>query len=67
VELVDEHDRPVRPGTPSSSILVTNLYNHAQPLIRYRIEDRFAAVRSVPSLPRDPRTGKCALFVPLAS
>jgi phenylacetate-CoA ligase len=41
VELVDEDDQPVPPGTPSSSILVTNLYNHVQPLIRYRIEDRF--------------------------
>jgi phenylacetate-coenzyme A ligase PaaK-like adenylate-forming protein len=157
VELVDEDDRPVPPGMPSSSILVTNLYNQAQPLIRYRIEDRFEAapattgdghlradvegraadvlrfdgrdvhpyvittrlanaaavvdyqirqvtggvvvdvvapsgldapglaadirhglgavgvvdadvmVRPVPSLPRDPRTGKLALFVPLAS
>jgi phenylacetate-CoA ligase len=43
VELVDEDDRPVPPGTPSSSILVTNLYNQAQPLIRYRIEDRCVA------------------------
>ena len=41
VELVDQHDRPVPLGTPSSSILITNLYNHVQPLIRYRIEDRF--------------------------
>jgi phenylacetate-coenzyme A ligase PaaK-like adenylate-forming protein len=40
VELVDEHDQPVAPGTPSASILVTNLYNTVQPLIRFRIEDR---------------------------
>ena len=47
VELVDEHDRPVRPGTPSASVLITNLYNGVQPLIRYRIEDRFVAAPSV--------------------
>ena len=41
VELVDDEDQPVKPGAVSSSVLVTNLYNHVQPLIRYRIEDRF--------------------------
>jgi phenylacetate-CoA ligase len=41
VELVDERDRPVPPGEPSAKILVTNLYNRAQPLIRYAIEDSF--------------------------
>ncbi len=41
VEAVDEDDRPVPPGTPSASILITNLFNHVQPLIRYRIDDRF--------------------------
>ena len=40
VEAVDDHDRPVPPETPSASILVTNLFNHVQPLIRYRIDDR---------------------------
>ena len=40
VELVDEHDRPVPPGTTSAAILVTNLFNPVQPLIRYRIDDR---------------------------
>jgi phenylacetate-coenzyme A ligase PaaK-like adenylate-forming protein len=39
-EPVDEHDRPVAPGQPSAAVLVTNLFNHVQPLIRYRIEDR---------------------------
>ena len=43
VELVDEHDQPVPPGSSSAAVLVTNLYNHVQPLIRYRIEDRFLA------------------------
>jgi len=32
---------PVSPGTPSAAILVANLFNTVQPLIRYRIEDRF--------------------------
>ena len=41
VELVDEDDKPVPPGTPSAKILVTNLYNRAQPLIRYELTDSF--------------------------
>ncbi|HSJ97047.1 MAG TPA: hypothetical protein VLC53_08240 [Myxococcota bacterium] len=41
VELVDEHDRPVPPGTPSAKALVTNLMNPVQPLIRYELTDRF--------------------------
>jgi phenylacetate-CoA ligase len=41
VELVDEANRPVKPGTPSAKLLVTNLYNLAQPLIRYVLEDSF--------------------------
>jgi phenylacetate-coenzyme A ligase PaaK-like adenylate-forming protein len=43
VELVDDENRPVPPGTPSAKILVTNLYNRVQPLIRYEITDRFVA------------------------
>jgi phenylacetate-coenzyme A ligase PaaK-like adenylate-forming protein len=41
IEPVDEDDRPVAPGEPSAAVLVTNLYNHVQPLIRYRMDDRF--------------------------
>jgi phenylacetate-coenzyme A ligase PaaK-like adenylate-forming protein len=41
VELVDEAWRPVTPGTPSARVLVTNLYNHVQPLIRYELTDSF--------------------------
>ncbi len=29
------------PGTPSAKVLVTNLYNHLQPLIRYELGDSF--------------------------
>jgi phenylacetate-CoA ligase len=41
VELVDEDDRPVPRGVPSAKILVTNLANRVQPLVRYEIGDRF--------------------------
>jgi phenylacetate-coenzyme A ligase PaaK-like adenylate-forming protein len=41
VELVNEDDQPVPPGTPSAKVLVTNLYNRAQPLIRYELTDSF--------------------------
>ena len=41
VELVDERDEPVTRSTPSASVLVTNLFNTVQPLVRYRIEDQF--------------------------
>ena len=35
LEPVDEHQRPVPPGQPSCSVLLTNLANTVQPLIRY--------------------------------
>ena len=41
LELVDGDDRPVPLGTPSAHILLTNLCNRVQPLIRYRLDDRF--------------------------
>ena len=41
VELVDERDRPVPPGVPSAKLLLTNLANRVQPLVRYEIGDRF--------------------------
>jgi phenylacetate-CoA ligase len=43
VELVDDDNRPVSPGTPSTKILITNLDNRLQPLIRYEITDRLIA------------------------
>jgi phenylacetate-CoA ligase len=48
VEPVDEHDQPVPPGTPSAAVLVTNLFNPVQPLIRYRLEDRFVVRPAAP-------------------
>jgi phenylacetate-CoA ligase len=41
LELVDEHHRPVPPGTPSAAVLITNLHNRLQPLIRYELTDSF--------------------------
>jgi phenylacetate-coenzyme A ligase PaaK-like adenylate-forming protein len=41
VELVDERGEPVPDGVPAARILVTNLSNRTQPLIRYEIGDRF--------------------------
>jgi phenylacetate-CoA ligase len=41
VELVDTDNQPVPPGVPSAKVLVTNLYNLTQPLIRYELTDCF--------------------------
>jgi phenylacetate-coenzyme A ligase PaaK-like adenylate-forming protein len=41
VELVDEDNRPVPDGVTSAKVLVTNLHNLTQPLIRYELTDRF--------------------------
>jgi phenylacetate-coenzyme A ligase PaaK-like adenylate-forming protein len=41
VELVDDDLDPVPPGTTSAKVLVTNLMNPVQPLIRYVLDDRF--------------------------
>jgi putative adenylate-forming enzyme len=39
VEIVDEDDRPVPDGQPGHRLLVTNLVNRVQPLIRYALAD----------------------------
>jgi phenylacetate-coenzyme A ligase PaaK-like adenylate-forming protein len=39
VEVVDEHDRPMPPGVPGHKVLLTNLVNHTQPLLRYELTD----------------------------
>lgn len=41
VELVDAENKPVAPGVPSAKVLVTNLYNLVQPLVRYELTDTF--------------------------
>lgn len=42
VEVVDDDNRPVRPGTLGRKYLLTNLYNRVQPLIRYEVSDMLA-------------------------
>ncbi|MGE3289189.1 MAG: phenylacetate--CoA ligase family protein [Pseudonocardia sp.] len=39
LEVVDEHDRPLPPGVAGHHVLLTNLVNRTQPLIRYEITD----------------------------
>jgi len=39
LEPVDADRRPVPPGTPSVTTLVTNLTDHVQPIIRYELGD----------------------------
>jgi phenylacetate-CoA ligase len=38
-EVVDEHNGPVPPGVPGHKVLLTNLWNRVQPLIRYELAD----------------------------
>ena len=47
LEPVDRHHRPVAPGRTPHTVLLTNLANHVQPLIRYDLGDqvRFSAAR----------------------
>jgi len=40
LEPVDERGRPVPAGEPGASVLLTNLANHVQPLLRYDLGDR---------------------------
>jgi phenylacetate-coenzyme A ligase PaaK-like adenylate-forming protein len=40
-ECADEEGRPVPDGIPSARVLVTNLHNLTQPMIRYDLTDRF--------------------------
>lgn len=51
IEFVDDADRPVPAGTAAHHLLVTNLANHIQPLIRYRLDDVMT------ELPADPVHG----------
>ncbi len=39
LEVVDRRYQPVPPGQPGEKVLLTNLYNHVQPFIRYEISD----------------------------
>ncbi len=39
LEVVDNENRPVPPGVPGAKVLLTNLVNRVQPLIRYELSD----------------------------
>ena len=39
LEVVDRNNNPVPPGQAGDKILITNLFNYAQPFIRYEISD----------------------------
>jgi phenylacetate-CoA ligase len=39
LEVVDEDGQPVPAGSPGHKLLLTNLFNYTQPLIRYEISD----------------------------
>ena len=39
VEPIDREGNPVPPGTMSDAVLITNLMNAVQPIIRYRVDD----------------------------
>lgn len=54
LEPVDERGRPVPPGVPSHTVLLTNLVNRVQPLIRYALGDSV-------TLDRDACPCGCAL------
>ena len=42
-EIVDEDNRPVAPGAFGAKLLITALFAHTQPLIRYELSDRVRA------------------------
>ncbi|HEY1324189.1 MAG TPA: hypothetical protein VGF32_28290 [Streptosporangiaceae bacterium] len=48
VEVVDAGGRPVPDGVTSAKILVTNLHNLTQPLVRYELTDRFTVPPGTP-------------------
>lgn len=43
-EVVDADNRPVPSGQPGAKVLVTNLYNRAQPIIRFEVSDLVTVV-----------------------
>jgi phenylacetate-CoA ligase len=48
IELVDANNRPVPTGEASAKVLLTNLYNLTQPLIRYELTDIFVRQPTAP-------------------
>jgi phenylacetate-coenzyme A ligase PaaK-like adenylate-forming protein len=56
LEVVDANNNPVPNGTPGSKVLLTNLYNFVQPIIRYEIDDMVTI---------SPRPCTCGNVLPL--
>ena len=48
-EPVDDDNHPAPPGAPSAKVLVTNLHNLTQPLVRYELTDRFTTPEGTPA------------------
>jgi phenylacetate-coenzyme A ligase PaaK-like adenylate-forming protein len=51
LEVVDEAGRPVAPGVPGHRVLLTNLVNRLQPLIRYELADAVTLAQPSPDWP----------------
>lgn len=80
VEPVDARHRPVRPGQPSHTVLITNLANWVQPIVRYDLGDRVTLLdrpcpcgKALPALRVEGRTddtlrlrSKRGTWIPLA-
>jgi len=49
IELVDERNRPVPSGACSAKVLITNLCNRVQPLVRYEMSDSFIRQPDTPA------------------
>lgn len=49
VEFVDADDQPVAIGEAAHHVLITNLVNHVQPLIRYRLDDSMTQAPASPA------------------
>jgi phenylacetate-coenzyme A ligase PaaK-like adenylate-forming protein len=48
-EPVDDDNQPAPPGEPSTKVLVTNLHNFTQPLVRYELTDGFTSQTNAPA------------------
>lgn len=69
LEPVDDDFQPTPPGQTSQSVLLTNLANHAQPILRYNLGDRIlvnpepcACGSSLPAIRVDGRTDDILRF-----
>jgi phenylacetate-coenzyme A ligase PaaK-like adenylate-forming protein len=51
VELVDDENRPTLPGQTSAKVLITNLHNHTQPLIRSSSRTASSATHPARTIP----------------